>query len=61
MDTRNVLEEYEKGDDGKRLDLFLTYRDLREQFSTIDQAGDHDEFVLFRFPWSRKRRLPRAA
>lgn len=61
MEREKILEEYRNGDDGKRLDLFLTYRDLREQFETIDQESNHDDFVIFSFPWNRKRRIPQAA
>lgn len=61
MDTKKVLEEYENSNDGKRVDLFLAYRELREQFCRIDQESPHDDFAIIKFPWSRKRRVPRAA
>jgi hypothetical protein len=61
MDTEKVLEEYRSGDDSKRLSLFLTYRELRDQFSSIEQESSHDDFNVIRFPWSRKHRVERAA
>jgi hypothetical protein len=61
MDTEKVLDEYRNGDDGKRLSLFLTYRELRDQFCTIDQECSHDDFAIIRFPWSRKHPVAKAA
>jgi hypothetical protein len=61
MDTDKILEEYQNGDDGKRLSLFLAYRELREQFSTMEQESVHDDFAIFEFSWSRKRHIPHAA
>ncbi len=61
MDINAVLEEYRKGDDGKRLSLFMAYRDLRDQFERIEQETAHDDFSVIRFPWSRKHHVPRAA
>jgi hypothetical protein len=61
MDTQTVLEEYKKGDDGKRMSLFLAYRELRKLFSTIDQEASDDDFGMFAFPWKRKRHLAKAA
>ncbi len=60
MNIEKVLEEYRDGDDSKRLSLFLAYRELRDHFSRIEQESPHDEYVI-RFPWHRKRDLPRAA
>ena len=37
MKIDQVLEEYRQGDPDKRLSLFLYYRDLRDEFSCIDQ------------------------
>ncbi len=61
MDTEKVLEEYKNSDDGKRLSLFLTYRELRDQFCSIEQESTHDDFTIIKFPWRRKRRVARAA
>jgi hypothetical protein len=61
MDIRQVLEDYRNGDDGKRLSLFMTYRELREQFAGIEQESSHEDFTLIRFPWSKKREIARAA
>ena len=43
MKIETVLDEYRTGDEDKRLCLFLTYREFREEFSRIDQdkAVDH--------------------
>jgi len=61
MDTEKVLEEYRDGDDSKRLSLFLAYRELRDQFSSIEQESSHDDFTVIRFPWSRKHHVEHAA
>jgi hypothetical protein len=61
MNIEKVLEEYREGDDGKRLSLFLAYRELRDQFSGIEQASSHDDFTIIKFPWSRKHHVERAA
>ena len=61
MNTEKVLEEYRDGDDSKRLSLFLAYRELRDQFSSIEQESSHDDFTVIRFPWSRKHHVERAA
>lgn len=34
----NIIHEYEKGDSGKRLFLFLEHPPLRKVFITIDQS-----------------------
>ena len=31
-----IVENYAAADEGKRLSMFLTYRDLREEFTAID-------------------------
>ena len=54
MNTEDVLETYRKADDAKRLSLFLAYRDLREQFSQIEEETSHDDFAVFLMPWRRK-------
>ena len=54
MNREEVLELYRKGDENKRLSLFLGYRDLRDDFSLIEQESEHDDFVISWFPWSRK-------
>lgn len=61
MDIETVLAEYRNGDDGKRLSLFLAYRELRDQFSSIEQDSSHDDFTFIRFPWSRKHHVEQAA
>ncbi len=61
MDRDKVLQQYKGGDDGRRLGLFLTYRELREEFLSIEQAGQHDDFRIIELPWSRKGRAKRAA
>ncbi len=61
MDIEKVLEEYRKGDEGKRLSLFLGFRELRELFSRIEDESLPDDRAVIRFPWSRKHRLARAA
>lgn len=61
MNIEEILDEYRNGDEGKRLSLFLAYRDLRDHFSRIEQEGPHDDLTIIRFPWSRKHRLARAA
>jgi hypothetical protein len=61
MNIEQVLEEYRAGDDGKRLSLFLAYRELRDQFDSIEQESSHDDFAIIRFPWSRKQHVERAA
>jgi hypothetical protein len=61
MDIEKVLEEYRNGDEGKRLDLFLAFRDLRDYFSHIEQENPDNDFALMKYPWSRKYHVPRAA
>lgn len=66
MNREEVLEVYRKSDENKRLSLFLGYRELREEFTAIELESEHDDFVLIRFPWSRKHwnknhLVPRAA
>jgi hypothetical protein len=34
-----IVEKYAAADEGERLHMFLTHRDLREEFTTIDMAG----------------------
>ena len=60
MNIEMVLEEYRKGDDSKRLSLFLAFRELRELFEQIELESSHEDFVI-RFPWSRKHNIPKAA
>ena len=61
MDIENVLYEYRNGDEGKRLRLFLAFRDMRDDFSRIEQESPDNDLVLFKFPWSRKHHVERAA
>ncbi len=37
MDTEQVLDAFRNGDEDKRLSLFLGYRELRGEFSRIEQ------------------------
>ncbi len=37
MNREQILSDYRGGDMDKRLRLFLAYRDLRTQFSSIDE------------------------
>ena len=53
MNREEVLELYRKCDENRRLSLFLGYRDLRDDFSLIEQESEHDDFAIIRFPWSR--------
>lgn len=61
MNTENVLEEYRNGDEGKRLSLFLAYRELRDHFTRIEQDSPDDDFAIIRFPWKRKHPTAKAA
>ncbi|HTG02132.1 MAG TPA: hypothetical protein VK654_16235 [Nitrospirota bacterium] len=61
MDVLKVLEEYRNGDEGKRLSLFMAYRELRDQFAMIEEETSHDDFLILTFPWTKKRRLAQAA
>ncbi len=61
MNIEKVLDEYRDGDDSKRLSLFLAYRELRDRFNNIEQESSHDDFVVVKFPWRKRRDLPRAA
>ena len=61
MNIEQVLDEYRKGDESKRLSLFLANRELRDHFSSIEQESDHDDFTIIRFPWSRKHHVLKAA
>ena len=40
MDRDQVLRVYRRGDEDKRIALFLAYRDLREEFGDIKQDPD---------------------
>ncbi len=61
MNIEKVLNDYRNGDESKRLSLFLAYRELRDVFNLIEQESSHDDFLLIRFPWSRKHHIARAA
>lgn len=61
MDREQVLDEYRNGDEGKRLSLFLAYRDLRDDFTRVEEEIPHDDFLTVSFPWSRKHHVERAA
>ena len=37
MDIDKVLDAYRRGDEDKRLSLFLGHRELRDEFSRIEQ------------------------
>jgi hypothetical protein len=34
--TGEILEFYERSDESDRMDMYMTYRDLREQFERIE-------------------------
>lgn len=61
MDIDKILDEYRKGDEGRRLALFLAFRDLRDHFGSIEQENPDDDFAIVRFPWSRKHHVDHAA
>ena len=61
MDREKILDEYRNGDEGKRLRLFLAFRDLRDNFSDIEQERPNDDIAIVKFPWSRKQRVAQAA
>jgi hypothetical protein len=61
MDIEQILNDYRNGDEGKRLSLFLAFRELREMFERIELESSHEDFLLLRFPWSRKHRIAQAA
>ena len=35
-DIESILKEYQQADANKRLDMFMAYRELREEFQRID-------------------------
>lgn len=37
--TQTILDAYKAADEERRLSMFLTYRDLRDQFLEIDMAA----------------------
>lgn len=37
--TQTILDAYKAADEEQRLSMFLTYRDLRDQFTEMDMAG----------------------
>jgi hypothetical protein len=49
MEIEQVLNEYRNGDEDTRLCLFLTYRELRDELSGIDQDGAVDQSPIL---WS---------
>jgi hypothetical protein len=61
MDIEKILDEYRNGDEGKRLCLFLAFRDLRDYFSWIEQESPVEDFPIVSFPWSKRHRVARAA
>ncbi len=40
MDIDRVLDDYRNGNEDKRISLFLSYRDLRDAFSRIEQERE---------------------
>lgn len=38
---QEILDAYRQGDMGQRTDLFLSYRDLRAEFMTIEMEEAH--------------------
>ncbi len=61
MDVEKILEAYRFGDAGKRLSLFLAYRDLRDAFLSIEEEGKGGDFEMIELPWSKKRHFQQAA
>jgi hypothetical protein len=61
MDIEKVLDDYRNGDEGKRLCLFLAFRDLRDYFSLIEQENPDEGFAILDFPWNSRRHVARAA
>ncbi len=61
MDIDRILEDYRDGDEDRRLHLILAFRDLRDDFSRIEEEFPNDEFTIIRLPWGRKNRLAKAA
>jgi hypothetical protein len=55
MDIKKILDEYRTGDEGKRVSLFLAFRDLRDYFSYIDDQNPVDLtfFTFPRLPWKK--------
>ena len=43
--TEEILREYECSDPGRRLHLFLDYRELRDAFREIEESGIHTEIA----------------
>lgn len=37
--TQTILDAYKAADEEQRLSMFLTYRDLRDQFTEMDMAA----------------------
>lgn len=46
MEIEKILDDYRNGDEDKRLSLFLAYRDLRDDFTRIDQDMELYEFSI---------------
>lgn len=46
MEIERILDDYRNGDEDKRLSLFLTYRELRDEFAVIDQDKELYEFSI---------------
>ncbi len=42
MNRDRILDEYRNGDQGRRMCLFFSYRELREEFDTIEQECPQD-------------------
>jgi hypothetical protein len=55
MDSEEILDAYRKSDESKRLGFFLTYRDLRDQFSSIEDESSSGDQAILRIPSVRKR------
>jgi hypothetical protein len=39
MNNEEILSEYLKSDEDKRMSMFLYYRELRDDFAGIDERG----------------------
>jgi len=52
MGIEQILSDYRNGNEDKRLGLFMTYRDLRNEFSRIDEDVPVVQSPVLRHPTS---------
>jgi len=55
MEIEQILNDYRNGDDDKRLCLFLTYRELRDEFNRVDQENAAHQSPILCYPTSVHR------